>query len=54
MAGIIDANNGLAYAIASLALTVLYGWNLLAPFVACIALITVVVIYTHTAPALRQ
>ncbi|MCU9975051.1 hypothetical protein FYZ35_02850, partial [Mobiluncus mulieris] len=32
----------------------LYGWNSLAPFTVCIALIAVVVIYAHTAPALRQ
>ena len=54
VAGIINANNGLAYAIAPLASTALYGWNPLAPFAVCIALIAVVVIYAHTAPALRQ
>lgn len=54
VAGIINANNGLAYAIAPLASTALYGWNSLAPFTVCIALIAVVAIYAHTAPALRQ
>lgn len=54
VAGVINANNGLAYAIAPLASTALYGWDPVAPFVISIILIAAIVIYTRLAPSLRE
>lgn len=53
VAGVINANNGLAYAVAPLASTALYGWSPVAPFVISIALLAVAVVYTHITPSLR-
>ncbi|MGV4375958.1 MFS transporter [Trueperella pyogenes] len=53
VAGVINANNGLAYAVAPLASTALYGWSPVAPFVISIALLAVAVAYTHITPSLR-
>ncbi|UVJ57957.1 MFS transporter [Trueperella pyogenes] len=53
VAGVINANNGLAYAVAPLASTALYGWSPVAPFVISIALLAVDVAYTHITPSLR-
>ena len=53
VAGIINATNGAAYAIAPILSTGLYGLNPLAPFIISIALIATVTVYTHAHPLLR-
>lgn len=54
VAGIINANNGAAYAVAPVASTALYGWNEFAPFIVSIALVAALVIYAFTNPLLRK
>ena len=53
VAGIINATNGAAYAIAPILSTGLYGLTPLAPFIISIALIATVTVYTHAHPLLR-
>ncbi len=54
VAGIINATNGAAYAIAPLLSTALYSLNSLVPFVLNIAVIGVLVGYVHLQPLLRR
>ncbi|MBB6335658.1 MFS transporter [Schaalia hyovaginalis] len=54
VAGVINANNGLAYAIAPLASTALYGWNPLAPFIISIILTAAITVFVFIHPVLRR
>ncbi|MCI6556250.1 MAG: MFS transporter [Schaalia hyovaginalis] len=54
VAGVINANNGLAYAIAPLASTALYGWNPLAPFIISIILTAAITVFVFLHPVLRR
>lgn len=54
VAGVINANNGLAYAIAPFASTALYGWHVTAPFIVSIVLIAAITVFAFAHPALRR
>lgn len=54
VAGLINANNGIAYALAPVASTALYGWNQLTPFIVAIAVLGVTVLFAFTQPLLRK
>lgn len=54
VAGAINANNGIAYAIAPLASTALYGWNVLLPFIVCIVLMAIITVVAFIHPTLRR
>ncbi|WP_216380067.1 MFS transporter [Arcanobacterium phocae] len=54
VAGLINANNGIAYAIAPAASTALYGWNPLIPFIISISIVVIIVIYAYVQPTLRK
>lgn len=54
VAGLINANNGIAYALAPVASTTLYEWNTLAPFIVGIVVLALVTIFCFTHPLLRK
>lgn len=54
VAGLINANNGAAYAIAPVVSTALYGWNTLVPFIISIVLLAAITIFSFTQPLLRK
>ncbi|MDO4665337.1 MAG: MFS transporter [Actinomycetaceae bacterium] len=54
IAGLINSNNGLAYAIAPIASTALYGARTTAPFIAALALVVIIAVFCHSHPALRK
>ncbi|MCS4484474.1 MFS transporter [Gleimia sp. 6138-11-ORH1] len=54
VAGVINANNGIAYAIAPFGSTALYGWSATAPFVLAIIFIALVTVFAFVHPALRK
>lgn len=54
VAGVINANSGLAYAIAPLASAALYGWNPLAPFIISIILTAAITVFVFLHPVLRR
>lgn len=51
VAGVINANNSLAYAIAPLASAALYGWNPLAPFIISIILTAAITVFVSSTPS---
>lgn len=53
VAGLINATNGLTYAIAPIASTALYGWNATAPFVGILALMGAAAVFSLLHPRLR-
>lgn len=54
VAGVINANNGIAYAVAPVASTALYGSNPLLVFVLAIAIMAAVALYAFVHPTLRK
>lgn len=54
VAGLINANNGVAYAIAPIASTALYGWHPVVPFAVCIALIAFTCVFAFLHPLLKK
>ncbi|AKK12091.1 MFS transporter [Corynebacterium uterequi] len=53
VAGVINANNGLAYAVAPVLSTLLYGWNPVVPFVVSATVVALICAYTFVHPTLR-
>ncbi|QPL05388.1 MULTISPECIES: MFS transporter [Actinomyces] len=53
VAGLINANNGVTYAIAPIASTAAYGWDPAAPFVGILALMGTAAVFSLLHPALR-
>lgn len=54
VAGLINANNGIAYALAPVASTALYEWNTLAPFIIGIAVMAAITVFSFAHPLLRK
>ncbi|MDO5727149.1 MAG: MFS transporter [Bowdeniella nasicola] len=54
IAGVVNANNGLTYAIAPILSTSLYGWAPLSPFIMSAVLLLVSVVFTSIHPTLRR
>ncbi|XCB28959.1 MFS transporter [Arcanobacterium hippocoleae] len=54
VAGVINANNGIAYAVAPVVSAALYGWNPLVPFIVSIVLIAAITLYAFIHPVLRK
>ncbi|USR78924.1 MFS transporter [Arcanobacterium pinnipediorum] len=54
LAGILNSNGGIAYAIAPIGSTALYSWNHTSPLIVCIALCLISAAWTYLHPLLRH
>ncbi|MDO5746183.1 MAG: MFS transporter [Actinomycetaceae bacterium] len=54
LAGLINANNGMAYAVAPVLSTSLYGWNSTIPFYGALGIMALVAVFCYTHPRLRK